>query len=95
MKRLLPLLGLVLLSTLTLSTPACPHCKESIPNNDQEAGASVPDAFNNSIYFMLAGFTGTLMFVTGIVVKSVRDTNQPNGFPLDQNDDKNDDQQDE
>ena len=91
MKRLLPVLGLVLLSTLTLSTPACPLCKESIPNNDQEAGASVPDAFNNSIYFMLAGFTGTLMFVTGIVVKSVRDTTPRKGFPLDQGEDNGED----
>ena len=82
MKYLLPLLAAFVTLLIAASTPACPLCKESIPNSDQESIAGVPNGFNNSVYFMLAGFTGTLGLVTGVVVKGVRSSTPRSAFPI-------------
>jgi hypothetical protein len=82
MKHRLPLFAALLTITLAAAAPACPLCKESIPNSDQESVAGVPNGFNNSVYFMLAGFAGTLGLVTGVVIKGVRSSAPRGGFPL-------------
>ena len=82
MKTPLPLVAALLTLILSVSALACPLCKESIPNSDQESVAGVPNGFNNSVYFMLAGFAGTLGLVTTVVVKGVRAGTSTGGFPV-------------
>jgi hypothetical protein len=66
------------------SAPACPMCKDSIPNSDAQAAANVGVGINNSVYFMLGGFFAVLGVVSGVVVKGVRDANNRHrrGFPI-------------
>lgn len=66
--------------TLMLMTPAvapaCPSCRESIPNSDAEKASALPGGFNLSIYYML----GSVGLVGGLLVRMiVRETRASDG----------------
>jgi heme/copper-type cytochrome/quinol oxidase subunit 2 len=87
MKRFIPILCFVLVIGLCAMTFACPACKDSVPSNDGQSSSSVPDGFNNSVYFMLCGFVTVLSMVVIFIVKSVRGANGSRnnggpGFPI-------------
>lgn len=82
----------ILIAILNTAVLACPLCKNSVPASDAEAGGSLPNGINNSVYFMLVGFFIVLGLVSSVIVKGVRDANlhsNPNapegqrGFPVD------------
>ena len=54
--------------------PACPTCKDSIPNSDAQQASSLPGGFNLSIYYMLAsvGLVGGLL--VRMIVRETRAT---------------------
>lgn len=52
--------------------PACPNCKDSIPNSDAQQASNLPGGFNDSIYFMLGSFLLVTGFVVRMIVKEVR-----------------------
>jgi hypothetical protein len=56
----------LMLSTPALA-PACPTCKESIPNSDAQQAAALPSGFNFSIYYML----GSVGLVGGLLVRMI------------------------
>lgn len=58
-------LGLLLLTPRV--APACPMCKESIPNSDAQQASALPGGFNLSIYSMLGG----VGLVGGLVVRMI------------------------
>lgn len=73
MKRFTPLLSVVLTLVFTGAAIGCPNCKDSIANTAAGGVSSgLPAGFNNSIYFMLAGFFCVLGFVGFTIVKAVR-----------------------
>ena len=57
--------------TLVLLTPAlapaCPSCRDSIPNSDAQQASSLPGGFNLSIYYML----GSVGLVGGLVIRMI------------------------
>ena len=82
MKRWLPFFCTLLLTTTAMS---CPFCKDSVPGSDAQAAGSLPNGFNDSVYFMLGGFFVVLGLVSTIVFKGVRSSNptaRGPGFPL-------------
>ncbi len=56
------------------AAPACPSCRDSIPNSDAQQASALPGGFNASIYYMLAsvGLVGGL--VIRMVVREARAT---------------------
>jgi hypothetical protein len=56
--------------------PACPNCKDSIPNSDAQQASNLPRGFNASIFFMLGGFFAVTGFVVRLIVKETRNPNQ-------------------
>ena len=67
------IVALALLAAPTLA-PACPTCKDSIPNSDAQQASSLPGGFNLSIYYMLAsvGLVGGLL--VRMIVRETRAT---------------------
>ena len=67
------LLALTLLAAPALA-PACPTCKDSIPNSDAQQASALPGGFNLSIYYMLAsvGLVGGLL--VRMIVRETRAT---------------------
>ena len=63
-------LALMLLPART--APACPGCRESLPNSDAPQATSLPGGFNHSIYFMLGGLFLVGGFVVRMIVKETR-----------------------
>ena len=92
------------IATLVLLTAcgtasACPMCKDSIANKEGETaqldsmsatGQNISGGINKSIYFMLAGFLGTLALTSMVIVKGIRGgtATKPGGFPVEPKDKK-------
>ncbi len=56
--------------------PACPSCRDSIPNSDAPQAAGLPGGFNTSIYWMLAGVGLVGGLVVRMVVRETRDADR-------------------
>ena len=54
--------------------PACPTCKDSIPNSDAPQASSLPGGFNASIYYMLGGVGLVGGLVLRMLVREARAT---------------------
>jgi hypothetical protein len=83
LKRLAPLLTITVATCAAIAlgsaaASACPMCKDSVANTDPGVAAG----FNNSIYFMLLGFFGCLGLVARTIIKGVRSSTVPPGFPV-------------
>ena len=65
-QRAAAVIALVLLLTPALA-PACPSCRDSIPNSDAQQASSLPGGFNLSIYYML----GSVGLVGGLVIRMI------------------------
>lgn len=78
MRRLIAVLILALLPTLTVPAVACPNCKDSVPTGASEASGmgdvsgGLPGGFNTSIYVMLTAFVGVLGFVGFTLYRGIR-----------------------
>ena len=75
MKPRVWLLILALLVAWPTIVQACPMCKEAISAasaEDQELGANLPQAMNNSIYFMVSVPYVTLGVVAFLIIRGVR-----------------------
>jgi hypothetical protein len=81
MTRQTALLSALLTLAPAAATLACPYCKESIPNSNAQSAATVPNGFNLSVYFMLAGFGVILCSVAGLIVRNVLQTNATTVLP--------------
>ena len=86
MRRFVPLLTIALTLALSGVAWACPFCKDAVGSSDAQATGGLPSGFNNSIYFMLAGFLCVLGMIAFTLVKAARSTTPPpprgRGFPL-------------
>lgn len=84
-RRLTPLLSVLLTLVLTSAAFACPNCKDSIATTGSGGSTGgLPAGFNYSIYFMLLGFFAVLGFVGFTIVKGVRSSaanSARRGFP--------------
>ena len=94
MKHRILIIAFLTIFSFPAFAPACPMCKDSIPNGEaataQQAG-SLPSGFNYSVYYMLSGLFVTLGLISTIVYKGIRSTNVsipriPRGFDVEQKD---------
>ena len=72
------IIGAIVLATFSIAStsPACPMCKDSIPNSENSDAAlagTVPSGFNYSVYYMLGGLFLCLGLTMTAIVKGVRD----------------------
>jgi hypothetical protein len=88
-KRRTVALSIALMQAFAAVASACPMCKDSITDNGGPDGPTpgLPSGFKVSIYLMLGGLFCVLGLVGGVIVKGVRNANNPlpprGGFPLD------------
>lgn len=87
MNRLLVSLALLI---ATGGAPACPMCKDSVPNREGAAalrdsynsnGQNISGGINASVYFMLGGLVGVIGLVGTVIVKGARSAEARRGFP--------------
>ena len=55
-------------------TLACPMCKDSLANGDFSGAGKLPNGFDSSILFMLAGFLSVVGLVVGVIWKGIKGT---------------------
>ncbi len=91
MKKLLPLLMILTLLSLSRLATACPMCKDTIAQNSTTqptvAGTSTSDdtsglggGFNNSVYLMLGGLVGVMGLVAFGMFRAVHSANSVPAF---------------
>ena len=53
---------------------ACPMCKDSMANGDFSGAGKLPNGFDSSILFVLAGFLSVVGLVVGVIWKGTKGT---------------------
>jgi hypothetical protein len=76
MKRTALFLATLFVLLAATGAPACPLCKDSIPESDAPQAASVPGGFNGSIFAMLGSLFAVMGGVGWMVVKGIRDADK-------------------
>ena len=71
MRRLTPILVVVLTLAFTAAAMACPMCKDSVPSSDSQAPGGLPSGFNNSIYVMLISLFCVMGMIARVVFKGI------------------------
>lgn len=74
----------LLVLILAAATPACPLCKDSVPNDEGSSaplksnynsnGENISGGINRSIFIMFGGLFGTMGLIGAIVYRSLRHT---------------------
>ncbi|HEX4795662.1 MAG TPA: hypothetical protein VH370_17870 [Humisphaera sp.] len=72
MRRVSPLLSILLVLLLCGVATACPMCKDSVANGDAAGTGALPNGFNTSIIVMLTGFLSVVGLVTGVIWKGIK-----------------------
>ena len=85
MKRVLPILAVLLVLAVQVTALACPNCKDSVAATDAQNPGGPPAGFNNSVYLLLGTFLTLLGLLAGGIWRAVRTTPDPRrGFPIDE-----------